>query len=151
MKQMGKVIAVHEGSASVRFARSEMCGDCHACFRMGENETEIELENTLGASVGDTVYIQLHESSVLKASLIMYGVPLLALLLGVLCCAPLGDLYAALGGLLLSGAAFFLLHALEPRFAKMRQFKPRMIAIAANAEPSDANADSKPDSEEERG
>ena len=139
VRQCGVVIQTQNGMAKVRFARSEMCGECHACFQDGEDEAEIMLENTVGATTGDKVLIELHESAVFKASLIMYGVPLLGLLLGVLCFSPLGDIYAAVGGVLLSAASFFLLRAFEPRFAKMKQFKPRITGIA---EDSDAEGSS---------
>ncbi len=134
MRQTGKVIARHDKTATVRFARSDMCGDCHACFRTGENEADIEIDNVLNAVEGDEVYIEMHERSVLKASIIMYGIPLAALLIGVICFSPLGDVYAAVGGLLLLGASFFILRGLEPRFQKMSQFKPRMTGFAERDE-----------------
>ena len=132
MRQKGTVVALENEMARVRFTRSDMCGSCHACFRGDTNEAEIELQNSAHASVGDVVFIELHESLVLKASLLMYGIPLVGLLLGVVCCASLGDLYAAAGGILLCASAFLLLRVLEPRFKKKGKFKPRMVAVEKN-------------------
>ena len=73
--QSGTVMSVKGRKATVRFKKSDACGHCNACFRFGSNEADVELDNSLGAKVGDVVAIELHGKSVLKASLIMYGVP----------------------------------------------------------------------------
>jgi len=44
----------------------------------------------------------------------------------------IGDIYAAVGGILLCGATFFILKGLNPRFARMGEFKPRMIDIVGH-------------------
>jgi len=130
MRQEAEVVALREGGkeAVVRFARSEMCGSCHACFREGENEAEVELPNSLHAAVGERVYIELHERVVLRSSLLAYGLPLLGLILGLLLLSPLGEAAAAAGGLALCALAFFLLRSLEGRLKKRGEFRPRMRA-----------------------
>lgn len=40
-----------------------------------------------------------------------------------------GEIYAAIGGVALSGLSFLILKKLEPKFAKMNEFKPRMTAF----------------------
>lgn len=125
----GKVISLSGKMAVVRFMRSDACGRCNACFHLGSHEADIEIVNTAQAEVGDLVSIELRGSSMVRASLIMYGVPLLALLIGVVAGAKWGDLYAAAGGVLLCAGAYFILRGLEPRFSRMNQFKPRMLEI----------------------
>ena len=99
----GKVLALKGELAVVRFVRSDACGHCNACFHLGSNEADLEIQNTLDAQVGDVVAIELRGKSMVRASLLLYGVPLLGLLLGVLIGSQWGDLYAAAGGLLLCG------------------------------------------------
>lgn len=131
MRQTGTVIELKGKKAVVRFLRSDACGHCNACFHLGGNEADIDIENTLGAQMGDTVGIDMHAKSVLKASLILYGVPLVALLVGAFIGSFRGDLYAALGGVLFAVGAFFILRAFEPKFSRMTEFKPRMVEILA--------------------
>lgn len=78
MRQTGKVIETKGKKAVVRFVRSDACGHCNACFRLGSNEADIDIDNALNAQIGDLVGIEMHAKSVLKASLILYGVPLVA-------------------------------------------------------------------------
>lgn len=125
----GRVLSAEAGRAVVRFVRSDACGHCNACFSLGSHEADIEIDNPLGARPGDMVSIEMKGSGMVRASLIMYGVPLLGLLAGVAVGAQWGDLYAAVGGVLLCAGTYFVLRGLEPRFAKMDQFKPRMLEI----------------------
>ncbi len=130
MRQTGIVLSAQGNTATVRFQRSSACGKCNACFHLGKSEADIELDNALGAKPGDRVIIELHGKTVVKASVIVYGVPLVALIAGIAIGSAAGDLYAALAGVLFAAGAFFLLRALEPRFSRMREFKPRMIDFA---------------------
>lgn len=134
MRQTGKVIELKGKKAVVRFLRSDACGHCNACFRLGSNEADIDIDNVLGAKIGDVVGIEMHAKSVLKASLLLYGVPLVGLLVGAYLGSLRGDLYAALGGVLFAAGAFFILRALEPKFSRMTEFKPRMVEIIGQQE-----------------
>ena len=134
MRQTGKVIELKGKKAVVRFLRSDACGHCNACFRLGSNEADIDIDNVLGAKIGDVVGIEMHAKSVLKASLLLYGGPLVGLLVGAYLGSLHGDLYAALGGVLFAAGAFFILRALEPKFSRMTEFKPRMVEIIGQPE-----------------
>lgn len=132
--QTGRVIETRGSIAIVRFARSDACGHCNACFHFGSNEADIEIENACRATVGDIVAIELHSGSMFKASAIAYGIPLIGLVAGVYLGSRISDIYAAVGGILLSGAAFFLLRGLNPRLARRQEFRPRMIRIVGRYE-----------------
>ncbi|MBQ2661558.1 MAG: SoxR reducing system RseC family protein [Clostridia bacterium] len=129
MRQTGKVVAVSDDkkTVTVRFRRTDACGKCHACFTFSSDEADIELENTVDADVGDELTIQLHSNSVLKASLIMYGIPLIALIIGTAVGSLKSDMYAFLGGVLFACGAFFIIRAFEPKLSRMNSFKPRII------------------------
>ena len=128
------MISITGNQALVRFVRTDACGRCHACFTLNSKETDIEIANTLGAREGDIVSIELKGGGMVQASLIMYGVPLLGLLIGVAVGSQWGDLYTALGGILLCAGTYFLLRGLEPRFSRMEKFKPRMLEILKRSE-----------------
>jgi len=127
--QKGKVLSVDGENALVRFVRTDACGHCNACFHLGSNEADIEIPNLLAAKAGDVVSIQMHSTSVLKATLVTYGIPLLLFLLGVLFGSNYSDLGAMICGILACGLSFLILRALEPRFSRMSSFKPRMLEI----------------------
>lgn len=129
VRQKGIVVEANGKRATVRFKKTDACGHCNACFRFGSNEADIEMDNTLGAKKGDEVYIDMHANTVLKASAIVYGIPIIGLILGVAAGSRFGEIYAAIGGVALSGLSFLILKKLEPKFAKMNEFKPRMTAF----------------------
>lgn len=127
--QMGNILSLEGDMALVRFKRTDACGHCNACFHLGSNEADIEILNTLAAKPGDTVSIQMHSTSVLKASTITYGGPLLVFLLGIFVGSQFSEVAAVVGGIASFGVSFLILRALEPRFSRMSSFKPRMLEI----------------------
>lgn len=134
MIQTGLVVAAGDGKATVRIVRSDACGKCNACFSFGKNEADIELDDPIGVAPGDRVRIELHGKSVFRASLLMYGIPLVALIAGVLIGSIWGDLYAAICGVALAAGTFFIFRALEPKLSRMSTFKPRIIEAVDNNE-----------------
>ena len=130
LKSVGTVAALNGKSATVEFTRSKACGDCHACVSFGGNMARTEIENTLGAKVGDRVVIRLHSGSVFAASFIMYGIPLLALVAGVLLGSLISDVFAAVIGIAAAVLALIGIRLFEPKFKRMGKFEPRMIALA---------------------
>lgn len=129
LSAVGTVTQVNGEMATVVFKRSKACGDCHACASFGDGNSIIELENSLNAKVGDSVRIELHSGAVFKASLILYGIPLAALLAGVLIGSRISDLAGALIGIGASVAALFVIRAFEPCIRKKRTFAPRMLEL----------------------
>ena len=130
LRQTGRVIETKQNNmAVVRFQRSDACGHCNACFTFGSTEADIEIDNICDARVGDIVSIELHSGSMFKASAIAYGIPLIGLIVGAILGSRIGDIYAAVGGILLCGGTFFILRGLNPRFERMGEFKPQTIAL----------------------
>ncbi len=84
MEEFGYVIDLpRSGYATVRMERSPACEGCGYCRRATEESTEmlLEVRDPLGVAVGQRVLLTVPASSVLKASLIFYLLPLLVLLL----------------------------------------------------------------------
>lgn len=70
--------------AIVQIERQDMCGDCHACDAVHQaKECALKCMNNVQSQVGDLVEISLDNESFLKATYIVYGVPLAGLLGGV--------------------------------------------------------------------
>ncbi len=129
MRQYGKVIEICGNMARVSFKRTKACGNCKACFTLGSDEAVIEIVNSAGASAGDYVAIELHAKSMVKASLIMYGLPLIGLMLGVILGSLLSDIWAIVLGVLFSAAVYGIVHLFEPKLSKLNEFKPKMLHI----------------------
>ncbi|MDQ6988554.1 MAG: SoxR reducing system RseC family protein [Mariprofundaceae bacterium] len=122
MQKQGVVIEVVADHVVIRSEKESSCGSCAgkaSCGTLGswdiakkqKNQIDITLPNTLQAQVGDVVTVEVPDNLILKASMMFYGLPVLAfLLLGglsfVLADAAgwSGDLFSALGGS--SGAMF---------------------------------------------
>lgn len=135
MQHIGKVVAIDGDIAIVRFVRSKACAHCGACISFGDTEAETKLKNEQCAQVGDWVRVELESRGFIMASLIAYGLPLAALLLGVFVGSFIGQAAAALFGLGFAAGTYFIFRMLEPKFSRMRQLKPRMISIEAEFEP----------------
>lgn len=82
MGEKGQVIELKANIAVVKMERTEACAKCRACEGLGKHEMVIEAKNLCDADVGDTVEIDLESQNFLKAIGIMYGIPLITLMLG---------------------------------------------------------------------
>lgn len=126
---VGQIVEAHGDTVLVRFKRTKACGECKMCASFGSDEAIVEVENRLNARVGDKVELALHSVSMLKASLIIYGIPLLALLCGVLIGIQFSDLLGAALGVAAAILSLLIIHFFEPQFKRRREFQPRMIRI----------------------
>ncbi|WP_242822239.1 SoxR reducing system RseC family protein [Peptoanaerobacter stomatis] len=86
MKELGEVIRIEGKNAIVRVNRSNACGTCTACSMGMENKKFIELtvSNTVNASEKDIVELDMETPNILLAAFIMYGIPLISMLFGVM-------------------------------------------------------------------
>ena len=87
MGEKGLVINVKDHLAVIQMKRKEACAECRArsCLAgMKKEEMIIEAENECDAKVGDWVIMELRNNSFIKAVLILYGIPMIGLLVGIL-------------------------------------------------------------------
>lgn len=107
-EEEGEVIAVEGNQAKVRVRRSPTCDSCSSnatCGLLGEGEVVLTALNTVGASKGQRVRVSLKVEGEVKASFILYLVPLAGLVAGAL----IGYHSPVLGDKDISGAVFSLL------------------------------------------
>lgn len=134
MQQSGIVTELNGANAVVRFKRVKACKNCNMCMTIGDNESVVELSNSLGAEVGDYVSVELHAKSILQASLIAYMFPLVALLIGLGAGSLISDTAGVILGLALLLGAFITIRLLEPKFARKGKFSPRMVKLEQMAD-----------------
>ncbi|HES76673.1 MAG TPA: transcriptional regulator [bacterium] len=108
LETQGRVISTKPGFAWVESARQGGCGSCAskgACGTqlLGEalsssSSNQVLAQDPLGVDVGDMVLLGIAEEGALRAAFLMYGLPLLGFLLGILLAQPWGDLWATAAG-----------------------------------------------------
>lgn len=59
-----------------------LCGKCATTNSAESKEILVEVDNTIGAKVGDHVEVSMDNMNVLKAAVMAYIIPLIALLVG---------------------------------------------------------------------
>ncbi len=94
MREEGTVVEVSGSIARIEIEAKPHCSHCKICDVGREGERILETENTVGASPGDKVILEVPPGQIIKTSLVVYGVPLLGLVggvaLGYLVAGPLG-------------------------------------------------------------
>lgn len=137
----GKVVAIDGARVWVQTIRNSACQSCaarHGCGQRalagatGGRANQVLVANDLEAQVGDEVTLAIDEAALLRASLLVYAVPLLLMVAG----AVLG--YQGSGGqdpASIAGAVaglaggFALVRRLQRHSA--HRYEPRLIRVAA--------------------
>lgn len=120
-EEEGTVLAVHGDVAEVLLRRSRFCEGCGSCCVVVDSDTMLaEADNPVGAEKGDRVIVDLPAAKSIRAALILYGVPLLAFLIGyglgaLLGAAVFGGGYAVPLGLIFAFAALAVSYVLLSR------------------------------------
>ena len=80
----GLVHTVNNDLVIATIHRKEACGECRACLSgMTKTEMDIEAKNLCDAEVGDWVELELQDNAFFYAVVIMYGLPFIGFIIGV--------------------------------------------------------------------
>lgn len=147
IEEHARVVAVQGDTALLQTQRQSSCGSCEVksgCGTsvlagiVGQKITQLKVRNTLNARPGDEVVLGMEEHALVTGSLLVYGVPLLMLLLGALMgeamASQLGmnaDLLPVVGGATGFVLAFLLVRGVLRRTAVGLQMNPVMLRILA--------------------
>ena len=84
MNQQGYIVEIVDSvTAKLKLKRHSACASCGKCATTSESKDIIvEVDNTIGAKVGDRVEVNMETVNVLKAAFIAYTIPLAGLLIG---------------------------------------------------------------------
>ena len=139
--EKGIVIKVNSSTAWVKCTRSAACESCSAkgfCHTMGGGDDDVEVEaiNAVGAKVDDRVTISFETSSLLKATFLIYMIPVLFFILGVVIgdkIAPIFNydksIFSMLVGSLFLFAAFVFVKAKGKDLSQKDAYQPKIIRI----------------------
>ena len=80
----GLVHTIKDDLVVATIHRKEACGECRACLSgMTKTEMDIEAKNLCDAEIGDWVEQELQENAFFNAVVIMYGLPFIGFIAGV--------------------------------------------------------------------
>jgi len=130
--EKGLVVKADEDKITVRMTATEACNKCGGCS-IKEGQSFLDIDNTVKASVGDTVLIENKSSNVLTAASIIYLLPIVLLVGGyflsllLVKILGLGEKYAVLGAILAFALSFPLISLIDKQLAKKNTFKPLIV------------------------
>ena len=124
MIEKGVVSDIKEEKLIVNIKRHAACKSCRACSMAEDKTMRVELYNNIGASIGDSINIELDDSIVLKGAALFYGAPLLGLILGIFAGRPFNELVSAVTGIVFMAAAFSLIRKISIK--NKENFKPKI-------------------------
>lgn len=118
MKQTGIVFELNDDKAKIIVTRLAACGSsCESCSaHCGENKQEyINVKNDIGLKIGDRVEITTDSKAVLKYIALVYGLPLIFLISGVLIgmLLNLKEMYSLLVGFVFMIVSFIFIKTID--------------------------------------
>ncbi|MEO5332611.1 MAG: SoxR reducing system RseC family protein [Magnetococcus sp. YQC-5] len=148
MREEGIVIALDGAFAVVSGQRQKSCGTCHSANTcgvlsggLGQRAIKIRARNPCNAQVGERVFIEISERSFLKASFLVYILPLVVLFAVVSWARYLVvtfgwvidiEAFSALVGLLALVVTFYWLRQRSKRMEMNEQEAPVIVEILSS-------------------
>ncbi|MBP8184328.1 MAG: SoxR reducing system RseC family protein [Pseudomonas sp.] len=141
IEEPGQVVSLDEGAVWVATSRKSTCSSCAANAGCGQGLLDklaissqrgtVRALTDLNLAVGDKVVIGLREDALVRASLLVYLLPLLGLFIGALTAEhfALGEPLSIAAGLLGFTAAGFWLH----RYSQQRLADPALQPVVLRA------------------
>ncbi|MBU2498171.1 MAG: SoxR reducing system RseC family protein [Proteobacteria bacterium] len=145
VREKGIIEKVAQQMAVVRIRKTSACATCEsrgACQMHGAKEMLVEVRNDIRAKVGDCVELSIPTRSFLGISLLVYLLPVLALILGAYVGGAWAEsstvsptLASIVGGAAALGISFYALRVLDASIRRKKEYLPRMTRIVINADP----------------
>jgi len=141
MEEEGLVVENRGGRAVVEIKRQSACKSCeHSCGLAGDSheieEIEVEVSNPIGAKKGERVILEMGDRQVYFASIMIYLLPPIFMILGYLLFmnagellfGPQHELLGIVGALILFCLSLAGLRKLDTRLKRNSKFDPKITA-----------------------
>ena len=140
-KEEGTVIEIVPEGALVRIKKTDACHGCPSaglCHMGSSGERQVLARNPCGARKGERVEIEIKDGLLLKASFIIYMLPLFGLLIGALFGRWIISIFAlpfnentgaVLGGLTCLLVVFILIKMITRRSCYMEKYQPTITKV----------------------
>lgn len=141
MEETGVVIEEHKNTVIIKASRSSSCDSCgskRSCHGGDGEDVLIEADNFIGAHAGDHVVFSVSASSVIKAGVLIYLVPILSFIAGVVIGQVIGgrflpgynaDLVAGGLGAIFLAIAFIGLKLYNRSIERGGALRPRVMRV----------------------
>lgn len=139
IEEEGIVAEVEGDIAKVAILKKSACEQCAAAGVCHPGDQEyMEASNPLGAKKGQKVKVVVAPQVYLKASIILYGVPMAALVGGAIIAKNLAmqygseansDLWAFIAGMACMLVSFVFIRRYNKKVEKTREYKPVIVEI----------------------
>lgn len=138
MREKAIVVSKNGNKAEVEVIRTSACAKCRACSLGSEKKViKVWVQNDVNANVGQVVEIEIENRALISATFIMYVIPLVSFLLGVILGLNFANTlniaweepFSLLTGLLFMSLAFLAIYLNNKRFEKSRMFTSRIVNI----------------------
>lgn len=135
MNQQGYIVEiVDERTAKLKMQRHSACAACGKCQTSSEKkDILVEVDNSIGAKVGDHVEVNMENVNVLKATAIAYVLPLLGLLCGTIITyfvltsmntVSYVEAISAIVGFVVMALVFLMIRKNDSKFRESRKYIP---------------------------
>ncbi len=141
MEEHGIIVECRGATALVKTRRGSSCDSCKskkACKPLEQDDMLIEVENTIGAKVGQDVIFTVGAGSVIKAGVLFYLVPVLSFIAGVVIGQAVltslfprtnPDLVSGLFGAFLLIVSFIGLKLYNRRISRDNSYRARILRV----------------------
>jgi sigma-E factor negative regulatory protein RseC len=112
--------------------RHSACASCGKCITSSESKDIIvEVDNSIGAKVGDFVEVNMDSINVLKATAIVYLFPLAVFMIGTIISYYLfkNEVISAVVGLISMSITFLILKKNDKKFRDSKEYIPVVTRI----------------------
>ncbi|OGW38190.1 MAG: hypothetical protein A2X58_05160 [Nitrospirae bacterium GWC2_56_14] len=144
IEEEGIVAEVQGSVAKVEILKKSACEQCAASGTCHPGDQELmEADNPLGAVKGQKVKVVVAPQLYLKASIILYGIPMAAMVAGAIlgknaAVAYAGeansDLWAFIAGMTCLVISFYFIRLYNNKVEKTREYKPVIVEILSRPE-----------------
>jgi sigma-E factor negative regulatory protein RseC len=139
IEEEGIVMEVDGDAAKVAIMKKSACESCAASGVCHPGDQEyMDAANPLGAKKGQKVKVVVAPQVYLKASLVLYGIPMVSLVGGAIIAKNLAihfgtgdqsDLWAFIAGMLCMIVSFLFLRSYNAKVERTREYKPVIVEI----------------------
>ena len=140
MEQQGYIVGIiDEKTAKLKMQRHSACASCGKCTTTSEKkDIVVEVDNSIGAKLGDRVAVNMESMNILKAVGIAYIFPLIGLLIGTIGTYYLLQLIentknieviSSTVGIIIMVISFFILRKNDSKLRESRQYIPIITKI----------------------
>ncbi len=142
MKEEARVAKSYNNKAEIIITRHSACDKCEKKCGLADSshdtdQIKLEVNNPVNAKKGDLVIVEMDDSNVRLASMLVYLIPIIGIFIGYLAFNYLGnllgldgqELFGMLGSFVLFGFSWYLLRKIDNYYKENNSFQPKIVTI----------------------